>query len=198
MQHRQGVEADGVQAADRLAFLADGAVGADSDRSALGVQGDGAAVAQDRQALLGHQHALGVGREGAVAGIGLARAALDREEGAFALDAEVQRTAGLLHRALAEVAADALVQHEAGRGADIVIASALTDLGPDHQLFDLEPGGVGVGDVVRHDVELAAKRHLTGQSDVGGVFHECGSFADLVATTVPTGLIQAQQGFRPV
>ncbi|MNN34522.1 hypothetical protein D3C81_1483300 [compost metagenome] len=145
---------------------------------------------------MGHQHALGVGREGAVAGIGLARRGLDREEGAFALNAEVQRTAGLLHRPLAEVAAHALVQHEAGRGADVSVTGALADFGSDHQLFDLEPGGVGIGDVVRHDVELAAKRHLTGQSDVGGVFHECGSFADLVATTVPTGLIQPQRGFE--
>ncbi|MNT44638.1 hypothetical protein D3C72_1811740 [compost metagenome] len=97
LQGAEGVEADGVQAADGLALLADRAVGADADRAEFGVEGDRGAVAQDRQALLGGQHALGVGGEAAVAGIGLAGAALDREEGAFALDGEVQRTAGLLH-----------------------------------------------------------------------------------------------------
>jgi len=72
---------------------------------------------------------------------------------------------------------NALVQHEAGRGADIVVAGALAHFGPDHQLFDLEAGGVGVDDVVGHDVQLAAKRHLARQSDIGGVFHERAPFA---------------------
>ncbi|MNI47081.1 hypothetical protein D3C73_1015800 [compost metagenome] len=149
----------------------------DAGGAALRVQHDLGAVGQDRQALLGRQPPFGIGHEGAVAGIGGAGRRLHGEEGALALDGEVQSAAGLLQRALAEVAAHALVQHEAGRGADGVVAGPLADLGPDHQLLDLEAGGVGVGDVVGHDVQLAAKRHLSRQSDIGGVFHGRAPFA---------------------
>jgi hypothetical protein len=44
-------------------------------------------------------------------------------------------------------------------------------LGADHQVLDLEASGVGVGDVVGHDVELAAKRHLARKADVERVVH---------------------------
>lgn len=112
-------------------------------------------------ALFGGQLAFGVQGEGPVAGVGLAvRPVAHGEEGAFARDGEVQAAARLLHRPLAEVAAHAVVQHEAGRGLDRIVAGALAHLGADHQLLDLEAGGVGVGDVVGHDIQFATQRHL--------------------------------------
>lgn len=160
-EHAQRIETHDRQPASYLSVLGDGAVGADAGRTERGVQHDLRAAAKDGLTLFGGQTSFRVQGEGAVAGIGLAVGAVAHgEECAFAGDGEVQRAARLLHRTLAEVAADPIVQHKAGRRADRVVARPLPDLGSEHQLLDLEAGGVGVGDVVGHDVQFATQRHL--------------------------------------
>jgi hypothetical protein len=71
-----------------------------------------------------------------------------------------------------EVAGHAVVQHELDGVGAAGGLGRLGGLGADHQVLDLEAGGVGVGDVVGHDVELAAKRHLARKADVERVVHD--------------------------
>ena len=70
-----------------------------------------------------------------------------------------------------EVAGHAAVQHELDRLGRAEGLGRRLGRFAHHQALDLEAGGVGVGDVVRDDVELAAQRHLTRQADIEGVVH---------------------------
>ena len=103
----------------------------------------------------------------AVARVAFAARRLHGEEG-VAADRDVERIAGLLHRALGEVEPGRAVLHEADAA---VVAAKLVRARDRHQVFveddvvGLEAGGVQVRDVVRDDVELALKRDLPRQSD---------------------------------
>ena len=116
--------------------------------------------------------------EAPVAGVADPVGGLDLEE-ALPLDGEVVGVARLLQRALLEVAGHAVVDHVLHR-AEPRRLHRRQGIRLQHQVLDLEAGGVDVGQVVGGDVELALQRHLPRQSDVEGVVH-----AEGLATTVP-------------
>jgi hypothetical protein len=106
-----------------------------------------------------------------VAGEAQAGLGLDGEE-AVAVEGYVERVARGLDRALAEVARDAVVQGEPDGVVDLHVAGRPALFGGAEQALHLEARGVRIGDVVGHDVELAAQGHLPRQPDEGRVVHE--------------------------
>src|SRR5262249_18530782 len=117
--------------------------------------------------------ALAIDLQGAVAGVALALRRLHRQEG-VAVDGHVERAAGLLDRALAEVVPGGAVEHEAQAA---VGAGEAIRAGHRHEVFledvavRLEPGGVQVGHIVGDDIELPLQRHLPRKADQETVLH---------------------------
>ena len=104
-------------AADRIRPAAafqhgDGAVGRDVDVVVGRLEHDRAAGAEHRIAGRGHELALVVELQVAVAGVALAGRRLHRQEAA-AVDRDIERIVGLLGRALRQVAEGAAVLHVA-------------------------------------------------------------------------------------
>ena len=146
-------EVDDAQLADLAGLAADGAVGRDMDVAVIGRDGDGAAVALHLIALAGHQIAVGVEREMAVAGVARAGRGLDREI-ALAGDGDIIRRAGLFDIALADVAHHAGIFHEADalRTGLALGGAHLGDVFLELRGFALETGRGDVREIVRDHV----------------------------------------------
>src|SRR5580700_2867598 len=151
----------------------DDAVLADADVVVGGLERDRAAVAEHRIAFAGDELAGGVGRERAVSGIALAARRLHHEI-TFAVERDVERVAGVLDGARAEIDPGGAILHEA----DAPIAAGKLLIGrvrhqkfAERRLVGLEAGGVDIGDVVGDDVELVTERHLPRQADEKGILH---------------------------
>src|SRR6267142_3008246 len=174
------VEADEAQPAARrivarIATLArrDGAVRIDRDAVVGRLELDRPAVADHAVAGVGHELALGIDLESAVARVALAAWSLHHEEG-IAIDGGVERVAGRPDRTGAEIAPGGAVLHVAHTPVGALEAGSLRLR---HQVFfkdrtiGLVAGGVHIGDVVGHDIELTLERDLSRQSDQESVLH---------------------------
>src|SRR5215471_14477753 len=149
----------------RVAALArrNGAVRVDRDAVVGRLELDRAAVADHAVAVAGDELALGIDLEGAVARVAFAARGLHHEEG-IAVDGDIERIAGRADRAGAVIAPGGAVLHEAHAPVGALEAGRL---GNRHQIFlehraiGLVAGGVHVGDVISHDIELALERDLS-------------------------------------
>src|SRR5262249_52743004 len=152
-ERRERIEGDHLQLADRLAGLADVAVGGDRHWAFLRIELDVAAAAFNRVAILSDELAGGIELEASVAGIPRAGGGGDLEE-ALAIDRDIERRARLAERSLAVVAGDAVAGDEGhGGGSSASGGWGRRRIGVRHQLLELEAGGVGVGEIVGGDVE---------------------------------------------
>ena len=144
-----------------LAHL-DRAIPGDGDVTVGELQDDRSGIAEHLVARQGDDLTEVVELERAVTGVALAARRLHHEH-AFAVDGDIKRATGLLDRALAHVMPCRAVLHEADAA---VARGELVGLGAGRQVFRehravrLEAGGVHVGDIVGHEIELALKRGL--------------------------------------
>ena len=127
----------------------------------VGGDGDGAAIALQRIAVAGHDLAVGVQGEMAVAGIAHARGVCTAKK-PLPLMRQVVGRAGILDIALAEVADDAGILDEADR-LRAALALGRRDLGDiffEFCGFALEAGRRDVGEIVRDHVHRPIGRQL--------------------------------------
>src|SRR5580698_9210477 len=179
LQQLRLIEADDLQLAalrvDGAGALTHGddAVRADADVVVGGLECDRAAVAEHLVAFAGDELAGGIGRERAVSGIALAARRLHRQI-ALAVDRDVERIAGALDGAGAEIDPGGAILHEADfavAAGEFLVGGARHQIFAERRLVGLEAGGVDIGDVVGDDVELMTERHLPRQADEKGVLH---------------------------
>ena len=151
----------------------DGAVGRDVDVVVGRLEDDRAAGAEHRIACGGHELALVVELQAAVAGVALARGRLHHQEAA-AVDRDVQRIFGLLGGALREIAKGAAVLDVADAAVasdEVVFVRARHQIFLKQRLVGLEAGGVDVRDVVGDDVQLPFQHGLPRKSDEKRILH---------------------------
>ncbi len=158
------IESDDVERAEHLAVLDDRAVLADGHGAGVGVDGDRAAGAQHRHAVVRDQLAGAVEAEATVARIGRAVRRLHREE-ALALDRGVERVAGVFERAGRHVALQLPGVDEGNAVGQVgCCCRPLTEFTHD-KMLGLEAGRGHVGEVVRRGVHPLVQHLLRGKTD---------------------------------
>ena len=165
----EGVHADLTGA---LGALAQGAIRRDSDEPFLRIDGDlAAAVVEHSQPALGHQTTRGVRGEAPVAREARTLRPLNLEE-PLPLDGHVQRAARWVQRPLAKIAGHPIGSDKFHRFRPPQRHRWRGRVGLLDHRFNLEPGGIQVGDVVGDDVHLTTQNHLAGETDVERIVHE--------------------------
>ncbi len=140
----------------------DGAVFGDRDVGFVPPKANRASSGEHRIALSGHERALRIELEGAIARIALAVGRVDDKE-AFAVQRRIERIAGLANGAAGQIMHGRPVL---GEGHILLTCRKAIILGAGHDKFfkqhllALEADGVEVGHVVSHHVHLALKGDL--------------------------------------
>jgi hypothetical protein len=172
----------------------DRAVAADGDADVVGLEGDGAALAEDQVALLGDELVLGVELEGAVAGVALALGRLHHEEAA-AVDGDVERIAGLGDAALGQVGGGRAVPDEGhatvGPALERIVPRDRHQVLLEDNVVLLEPRGVQVGEVVGDDIELTLQGDLPRETDETNVLHRTSPFVSASPTVSPKTIFRS-------
>ena len=171
LEVREGIEIDDTEPSDLFNPLAHRPIPGDFQGPLLGVNDHFRATGiENGLTRLGDDPSRLVEAEVPVPGVALAFGGLNLEESG-PVYGQVECRIGGSQCALAEVPREPGVDHEFDRLWAVRRTRRRLWFRPEEGLFGLEASGVCIGDVVRHDVQLALERHLAGKSDVKGVVH---------------------------